>query len=135
MEKQPSVEVMEELRDQAQTDTIRLTFDFSAMMDARSRLSVGKQTGEDGITVSMLKTLGFGNLQEICKMFSAIYEGREPTPKDWRRIVLTLIPKSEKITSLEDTRAIAVSSCLTKWYSLSLVVVLERFLAKNLDPE
>eukprot|EP00959_Pyramimonas_sp_CCMP1952_P254756 5320948-Pyramimonas_sp.AAC.1 len=76
-------------------------------MDARSRLSVGKQTGEGGITVSMLKTLGFGDLQEIFKTFSAIYEGRESTPEDWRMIVLTLIPKSEKITSLEDTRAIA----------------------------
>ena len=128
-------EAMRELKDQAFADGNRLEFLFSDLLTARSRMTVGKQMGEDGITVSMIRGLGFGGLQEIHKTFLAIYEGKEITPDDWRKLTVTFIPKSENTKELADTRALAVSSCLTKWYSLSLVVILERFLTSSLDPD
>ena len=106
----------------------------SAVMRARARLRSAKATGPDGMSSEVLKELPFRTVRIIAGLFDDIFRGRRAVPDSWRQTFITLMPKMPKaLTRLtESTRSLAVESAFKKWYSSSVLVVLEPYFAKVL---
>eukprot|EP00959_Pyramimonas_sp_CCMP1952_P037696 789534-Pyramimonas_sp.AAC.1 len=61
-----------------------LTITYSIILQARSRLRTGRAWGPDGISVELLKSLSWRSVRAIGKVFSDIFNGLRPTPREWQ---------------------------------------------------
>ena len=97
------------------------------ILRARARLKSGA-AGPDQVTREMLQLIPFASLKTIRHHFSLIANRRQQVPSDWKRFLVTLIPKAPSIQELSETRAICLLSLVQKWYNHVLVIKGEQHL-------
>eukprot|EP00959_Pyramimonas_sp_CCMP1952_P183223 3830623-Pyramimonas_sp.AAC.1 len=81
---------------------------------ARSRLRTRRALGPDGISVELLKSLSWRSVRFISRVFSDIFNGLRPTPREWQEVYLTLKPETNKLETLRQTRNLLVGNTLAK---------------------
>ena len=92
------------------------------------KMRCGKATGLDGIPVRLLKTLDDGNLELLREAFERRINctGRPgEQPWAWSHHLVTLIPKTGDIRSLDRWRPITLVGALLKLYESVLIALLE----------
>lgn len=104
------------------------TLTLGTMMQARGRLHTRRATGEDRIPAEMLKRMPWKTLRVMHRLFERIFLGQERYPKNWRKILVSVMPKKSKITDVGDTRLLCVGNVIGKWYSMCVVTLGEAFM-------
>ena len=109
------------------------------MMQSRALFTrkAGSSPGLDGITWDVLGLLDTGIIEKLRVLFEHRVNGavghRGPI-KQWRKVLVKLIPKTEDASHIKNWRPISLTACLQKWYR-SIVSSLVNIHSDALSPD